>query len=154
MEEQNTVYKAEDGKTEHLFKVVVLGDIGTGKSAILKRYVDDIFSIHYRSTTGVDWFLKQLNIDEKNVVHLQLWDLAGEERFGVMTQVYYSEAKAAVIVIDPTRLATLEAAKKITEEEVIEELGGLPGKECHCATLVLRTLRQAIRKFEQSKSDY
>ena len=63
-------------------------------------------------------------------------------------------AACGSIVTQIVKKKTLEDAKEITEEEVIEDLGGLPGEECHCATLVLRTLRQAIKKYEQSKSDY
>ena len=48
---------------------------------------------------------------------------------------------------------TLRDAERITEEEVIDELGGLPGDECHCATLVLTTLCNAIKKYEKDKSD-
>lgn len=66
---------------EHLFKVLVIGDLGVGKTSIIKRYVHQIFSQHYRATIGVDFALKVLNWDNHTVIRLQLWDIAGETGF-------------------------------------------------------------------------
>lgn len=103
--------------TEFLFKVLVVGDIGAGKTSFIKRYVHNIYSIHYKSTIGVDFALKVLKWhDEKRDVdvnvRLQLWDIAGQERFGTMTRVYYKEAVAAIIMFDVTRMSTFDAVQK------------------------------------------
>ncbi len=103
---------SEDSTNEYLFKIVVVGDIGTGKTSIIKRYVHNIFSMHYKSTIGVDFALKVINWDQENVIRLQLWDIAGQERFGNMTRVYYKEAVAAIVVFDVTRESTFEAVQK------------------------------------------
>eukprot|EP01087_Luapelamoeba_hula_P013826 TRINITY_DN398_c0_g1_i1.p1 TRINITY_DN398_c0_g1~~TRINITY_DN398_c0_g1_i1.p1 ORF type:complete len:223 (-),score=41.49 TRINITY_DN398_c0_g1_i1:121-789(-) len=102
----------DEGVTEYLFKVLVVGDIGTGKTSIIKRFVHNIFSMHYKSTIGVDFALKVINWDPKTIVRLQLWDIAGQERFGNMTRVYYKEAVGAFVVFDVTRINTFEAVTK------------------------------------------
>nr|XP_023014439.1 ras-related protein Rab-33B-like [Leptinotarsa decemlineata] len=94
---------------DHLYKVLVIGDLGTGKTSIIKRYVHRFFSQHYRATIGVDFSLKVLNWDDQNLVRLQLWDIAGQERYGNMTRVYYKEAVGAFIVFDVTRKATFDS---------------------------------------------
>ena len=101
-----------DAKQEHLYKILVIGELGTGKTSIIKRYVHQFFTPHYRATIGVDFALKVLNWDQNTLVRLQLWDIAGQERFGNMTRVYYKEAVGAFVVFDLTRLSTFEAVTK------------------------------------------
>jgi len=101
-----------DSPNEFLYKVLIVGDIGTGKTSIIKRYVHHIYSEHYKSTIGVDFALKVINYDDDTIIRLQLWDIAGQERFGNMTRVYYREAVAAFIVFDVTRTSTFEAVTK------------------------------------------
>jgi len=104
--------ETDEGITEHLFKILIVGDMGTGKTSIIKRYVHNIFTMNYKSTIGVEFALKVVNWDSKTEIRLQLWDIARQERFGNMTRVYYKEAVGAFVVFDATRLATFEAAAK------------------------------------------
>lgn len=64
---------------EHLYKVLVIGDLGVGKTSIIRRYVHQTYSTNYRATIGVDFALKVLNWDSETV-RLQLWDIAGENK--------------------------------------------------------------------------
>uniref|UniRef100_A0A4W5LQ06 RAB38, member RAS onco family n=1 Tax=Hucho hucho TaxID=62062 RepID=A0A4W5LQ06_9TELE len=66
----------QNNHKEHLFKILVIGDLGVGKTSIIKRYVHQNFSPNYRATIGVDFALKVLNWDHETV-RLQLWDIAG-----------------------------------------------------------------------------
>eukprot|EP01105_Mastigella_eilhardi_P014647 TRINITY_DN3331_c0_g1_i1.p1 TRINITY_DN3331_c0_g1~~TRINITY_DN3331_c0_g1_i1.p1 ORF type:complete len:215 (+),score=68.12 TRINITY_DN3331_c0_g1_i1:95-739(+) len=97
-------------KHVHLYKILVVGDVACGKTSIVKRYVHDIFSDQYKSTVGVDFALKILNLDDDTEVRLQMWDIAGQERFGSMTRVYYREAVGAFVVFDISRIGTLDGA--------------------------------------------
>ncbi|KPP65355.1 ras-related protein Rab-38-like, partial [Scleropages formosus] len=97
---------------EHLFKVLVIGDLGVGKTSIIQRLVQRVFSQHYRATVGVDFWLKVVERDQRTVVRLQLWDIAGQERCGNMMRVYYRDAVGALLVFDVTRASTFEAVLK------------------------------------------
>ncbi|XP_057676918.1 ras-related protein Rab-38b [Corythoichthys intestinalis] len=101
---------------EHLYKVLVIGDLGVGKTSIIRRYVHHTFSHNYRATIGVDFALKVLRWEADETVRLQLWDIAGQERFGNMTRVYYREATGAMIVCDVTRPSTFEAVLRWKED--------------------------------------
>src|SRR5262245_47549349 len=117
----------QEGRRELLYKVLVVGDIGTGKTSIIKRYVHGIFTQHYKSTIGVDFALKARafaqsascnhsgryfnGMDRRpfayncghaflGLLHLIAQDIAGQERFGNMTRVYYKEAVGALVVFD------------------------------------------------------
>ncbi|KAI8970406.1 P-loop containing nucleoside triphosphate hydrolase protein [Mycotypha africana] len=97
---------------EYLYKILVVGDLGTGKTSIIRRYVHNIFSTNYKSTIGVDFALKVIQWENDLIVRLQLWDIAGQERFGNMTRVYYKEALGAIVVYDVTRPQTFEGVTK------------------------------------------
>ncbi|KAI9317380.1 P-loop containing nucleoside triphosphate hydrolase protein [Dichotomocladium elegans] len=97
---------------EYLYKILVVGDLGTGKTSIIRRYVHNIFSSNYKSTIGVDFALKVIQWSPEVIVRLQLWDIAGQERFGNMTRVYYKEALGAFVVCDLTRQTTFEGVTK------------------------------------------
>lgn len=63
-------------RKERLYKVLVIGDLGVGKTSIIRRYVQQTYSTNYRATIGVDFALKVLNWDSETI-RLQLWDIAG-----------------------------------------------------------------------------
>jgi len=106
------VDNADDEIEEFVYKILVVGDLGCGKTSFIHRYVNHVFSNTYRATIGVDFALKTLKWDNKTSIRLQLWDIAGQERFGHMTRVYYKEAVGAMIVFDVTREKTFQAVTK------------------------------------------
>ena len=67
-------------RKEFLFKILVIGELGSGKTSFIKRYVHNLFSEHYRATIGVDFALKVFTWDDEDntIVRLQLWDIAGQ----------------------------------------------------------------------------
>ena len=84
-----------------MFKILLLGDSGVGKSCIILRYIEDTFSVNLMNSIGVDFKLKNIEIDNKKI-KLQIWDTAGQERFRTITTSYYKGAHAIVIVFDIT----------------------------------------------------
>lgn len=80
--------EVSDGEArEYHFKILIVGDGGSGKSCILQRYIHDTFSSKFKTTIGVDFLLKEVQWDPNTFLRLQFWDIAGQERFGHMTQV-------------------------------------------------------------------
>uniref|UniRef100_A0A6A7GA75 GTP-binding protein YPTC1 n=1 Tax=Hirondellea gigas TaxID=1518452 RepID=A0A6A7GA75_9CRUS len=86
---------------DYLFKTVLIGDSGVGKSCLLLRFADDSFTDSYISTIGVDFRFRTVSIDNKTV-KLQIWDTAGQERFRTITSAYYRGAHGIIMVYDVT----------------------------------------------------
>jgi len=99
-----------------LRKILIVGDLGCGKTSIIKRYTLDSFQPYYKSTIGVDFAMKAVNLNNNVTVKAQLWDISGQERFGSLTRVYYREANGAVIIFDSTRPDTLKSAQRWKKE--------------------------------------
>ncbi|XP_061502689.1 uncharacterized protein LOC1269573 isoform X2 [Anopheles gambiae] len=138
---QATMATGQAEKREHLYKILVIGELGTGKTSFIKRYVHQFFSQNYRATIGVDFALKVLNWDQNTIIRLQLWDIAGQERFGNMTRVYYKEAVGAFIVFDVTRSATFDAVIKWKND--LDSKVQLPdGKPIPCILLANKSDQQ------------
>eukprot|EP01084_Bolivina_argentea_P032766 60660_1 len=96
---------------DHLFKLLLIGDPGVGKSSILLRFADDNFMDNYINTIGVDFRVKTLTVDEK-LVKLQIWDTAGCERFRTIQSAYYRGAHAIIVVYDITNEQTFDDVKQ------------------------------------------
>lgn len=86
---------------DYLLKILIIGNSGVGKSCLLVRFADDVYQENYIATIGVDFKIKTLDVDEKNV-KLQIWDTAGQDRFRNITASYYRGAAGIAIVYDIT----------------------------------------------------
>lgn len=92
---------------DYLFKLVLIGDSGVGKSCLLLRFADDAFTESYISTIGVDFRFRTVTINKKTV-KLQIWDTAGQERFRTITSAYYRGADGIILVYDVTSQETFD----------------------------------------------
>ncbi|GAH36892.1 unnamed protein product, partial [marine sediment metagenome] len=92
---------------KYILKILTAGEGGVGKTTLLHRYVEGRFSAQTKMTIGVEFFLKETVIDEKQCT-LQLWDFGGQERFRFLLESYVLGAKGALLMFDLTRMMTLE----------------------------------------------
>ena len=88
-----------DNEYDYLFKIVLIGDSGVGKSNILSRFTRNHFSLDSKSTIGVEFQTRTLTLHRKRV-KAQIWDTAGQERYHSPAPMYYRGAAAAVVVYD------------------------------------------------------
>ncbi|PNF21590.1 Ras-related protein Rab-7L1 [Cryptotermes secundus] len=96
------VYSEITAAPEKLFKVIIIGDPTVGKTSFVQRYVENSYKRDYKGTVGVDFALKVVKWSETRTAKLQLWDIAGQERFTWMTRVYYKDSHGCVIMFDLT----------------------------------------------------
>ncbi len=122
---------------ELLHKVVFVGESGTGKTCIIRQYVSGIFQAADKATIGVDFALKVIppTTAGGRSITLQVWDVAGQERYGQMTQVYYRGAVGAMCVVDASRPETFEAA--ILWKQDLDSKVFLPGTAANIPCLLL-----------------
>ncbi|CAL9160034.1 unnamed protein product [Musa hybrid cultivar] len=107
-------YRADDDY-DYLFKVVLVGDSGVGKSNLLSRFTRNEFSNESKATIGVEFATRSIRIDGK-VVKAQIWDTAGQERYRAITSAYYRGAVGALVVYDITRNVTFENVERWLKE--------------------------------------
>jgi len=100
---------------DYLFKLVLIGDSGVGKSCLLLRFADDSFTDSYISTIGVDFRFRTVAVNGKTV-KLQIWDTAGQERFRTITSAYYRGAHGIIMVYDVTSLESFEHVEEWLSE--------------------------------------
>ncbi|KAA3681435.1 Ras-related protein Rab-2B, partial [Paragonimus westermani] len=86
----------------YLFKYIIIGDTGVGKSCLLLQFTDRRFQPVYDLTIGVEFGARMINLDKKQI-KLQIWDTAGQESFRSITRSYYRGAAGALLVYDVTR---------------------------------------------------
>ncbi|CAN0301070.1 unnamed protein product [Ectocarpus sp. 12 AP-2014] len=82
-------------------KLLMIGDSGVGKTCLLLRYANDSFSQTFITTIGIDFKIKNIDLDSKRI-KLQIWDTAGQERFRTITTSYFRGAQGILLVYDVT----------------------------------------------------
>jgi small GTP-binding protein len=105
-------------------KICMLGAFAVGKTSLVRRFVESIYSDVYQTTVGVKIDKKNVQVDDKEV-SLVLWDIYGEDDYQKMRWTYLRGASGYLLVADGTRKATLEKAVNL-EQKVREEVGVIP----------------------------
>lgn len=88
-------------------KILLLGDGAVGKTSLVHRFVEGVFSERYKATIGVDIFSKNVSTANGDV-ELQLWDLSGQAHFSAVRSKFYNKADGALLVFDLTNKKTFE----------------------------------------------
>ena len=117
--------RSED-QFDFLFKIVLIGDSGVGKSNLLSRFTRNEFNFESRSTIGVEFATKTVHTEDKKTIRAQIWDTAGQERYRAITSAYYrgaagttttATATIIIIIITVGALIVYDISKHITFEK-------------------------------------
>jgi small GTP-binding protein len=99
-------------KKESLYKILILGDSTVGKTCFLTRYADNTFQENQMATLGVDYKLKNIKMEDGNIVKLQIWDTAGQDRFHSLTRNYFKGAHGIILLYDITTQSSFDNVSK------------------------------------------
>lgn len=100
---------------DYLFKVVLIGDSGVGKSNLLSRFTRNEFNLESKSTIGVEFATRSIQYEGKTI-KAQIWDTAGQERYRAITSAYYRGAVGALLVYDIAKHQTYENVERWLKE--------------------------------------
>lgn len=124
---------------EHLFKIVLVGNSGVGKTCLVRQFTEqkspsDSESLGQSITIGVDFFIKSVSLPRGASVKLQLWDTAGQERFRSITQSYYRSAHCLILVYDIASQASFDALPRwLKDVDRVFERSGNTGANSNAA---------------------
>lgn len=140
---RNIMARTED-EYDYLFKVVLIGDSGVGKSNLLSRFTRNEFNLESKSTIGVEFATRSIQVEGKTV-KAQIWDTAGQERYRAITSAYYRGAVGALLVYD--------IAKHITYENVERWLKELRDHADHHIVIMLVGNKNDLRHLRAVPTD-
>ncbi|XP_025408731.1 ras-related protein Rab-11A isoform X2 [Sipha flava] len=104
-----------DEEYDYLFKVVLIGDSGVGKSNLLARFTRNEFNLESKSTIGVEFATRSIKVNKK-IIKAQIWDTAGQERYRAITSAYYRGAVGALLVYDIAKQLTYQNVERWLSE--------------------------------------
>ncbi|KRZ52102.1 Ras and EF-hand domain-containing protein [Trichinella nativa] len=108
---QDSIEPINVGTPDRVFKVVVAGDSGVGKTCFLDRLCNNRFNPGIRSTIGIDFHMKILKVEDQ-LIALQLWDTAGQERFRSITKQYFRKADAVILMFDLVSVSSFTSVRE------------------------------------------
>lgn len=107
-------------------KVIIIGEPGVGKTSLVKKFVSGQFSRDYRASIGTNIFIKKLDLDSDKSISMQIWDIAGQERWINMRHIYYRGAHGALIVGDLTRKNTFIQIEQFWNPDLLRYCKNIP----------------------------
>uniref|UniRef100_A0A2K5HE60 small monomeric GTPase n=1 Tax=Colobus angolensis palliatus TaxID=336983 RepID=A0A2K5HE60_COLAP len=111
-----------------LFRLLLIGDSGVGKTCLLCRFTDNEFHSSHISTIGVDFKMKTIEVDGIKV-RIQIWDTAGQERYQTITKQYYRRAQGIFLVYDISSERSYQHIMKwVSDVDEVGDATSLPGR--------------------------
>ena len=101
----------EVSEPEYLFKIILIGDSGVGKTNFLSQFVSNQFTPDSKTTLGIEFSTKIVQVGGK-IIKVQLWDTAGHERYKTLTSNYYKGAHGAILMYDVTNSLSFNSLTK------------------------------------------
>lgn len=109
------ILPTEVSEPDYLLKIILVGDSGVGKTNILGQFVRNEFNPESKTTIGVEFATRTVQIDGK-IIKAQIWDTAGQERYRAVTSAYYKGASGAMLVYDITNSISFNSVRKWLKE--------------------------------------
>jgi len=119
------------GDCDYIFKIIVIGDSGVGKSSLTVRLSEDVFYKDYASTIAIDFRMHQMTFMEKKV-RLQIWDTAGQERFQSVATAFYRGANGVMLCFDLTHRPSFLHLDQWMDRVRQQALPGIPCQLIGC----------------------
>ncbi len=108
----------KEGQTEN--KVVLIGEASVGKTCIIVQFMEGRFSQYISSTISAEFCRKKYEFPGNQSITLDIWDTAGQEKFRSLNRIFYSKAKAVILVYDITNKSTFEEIKNYWYGQIID----------------------------------
>ena len=127
-----------------LLKIVLIGESGVGKTSIIQQFVDQMFQNDQQSTIGGTFSTKIVKCGNGKILKLELWDTAGQERYRSISQLFYKDANAAILVYDITNKFSFEEIQNYWFKQV---------KESATENIILSIVGNKLDLYEQEVVD-
>ena len=112
----NTDEEMEQERSAALFKLIIIGDTGVGKSCILARLIKSEFKDEHNVTIGVEFGNYAMVLNNESLIKLQIWDTAGQESFRSITRIFYKGSHAVMLVFDITTRESFNSIRNWQKE--------------------------------------
>ncbi|MFX0098187.1 MAG: Rab family GTPase [Candidatus Hodarchaeota archaeon] len=109
-------------KHEFTWKICIVGDPACGKTSLVSRYTNRSFDKFYQPTLGAQFSVKSVDLDEKYVAKVYIWDIAGQTKFNIIRKMFYEQSKAVIFVYDVTNKTTFRSVDH-WRADLIDALG-------------------------------
>ncbi|MFX1301914.1 MAG: Rab family GTPase [Promethearchaeota archaeon] len=127
-----------DKTKKYTLKIIIIGEPAVGKTSLVKKFVSGKFTKDYRASIGTNIFIKKIIIENDVDTTIQLWDIAGQERWIKMRRPYYAGARGVLIVGDLTRKNTFDQIEKFWVPDVKQY--------CNIAPIILLANKNDLKK--------